>query len=886
MASVAPGLGAALQDRYRLDRELGQGGMATVYLAEDLKHHRPVAIKVLRPELAQALGADRFLREIELTARLTHPHILPLLDSGNAAGFLYYVMPYVEGETLRDRLARTGELPVPEAVRLLGEIADALAVAHRAGVVHRDIKPENILVSGRHAMVMDFGIAKALAASQRPEHRKDAKDPSPLTTAGLALGTPAYMAPEQAAAEPALDHRVDIYAVGVLGYELLTGQPPFTGGTAQQILAAQVTRAPEPITGRRPSVPPMLAAVIMKCLEKRPADRYQSADELVVVLEPLATPSGGMTPTDTQPAARPARRFAAWALIAALVVPVAVGARLILLRPLTLTTSNAVAVTSEAGIEYQPALSPDGSQVAFVAQRWGGTDATGWWGGRRVLTVRSAVAGSGGELRPAEATPGDQRFPSWSPDGEFIRFYSCTPEACLWREVGRLGGAARVVELPRQTPWPAWSRDGSRTAFVVNDSIFVYRIADRTTRLLAVHPDPWDQHSLAWSPDGRWIAYVNFNPWWPDFPNTSNASIWIVAVADGKRIAVTAEDHLNVSPVWLDARHMLFVSNRDGGREVYVTEIGSAGPRGEPQKVAGGADAYSISLSAEGRRLAVAKFAIRENVWAYPIRPSGSIQVGNGRPVTSVAQIIETNEVSRDGQWLVYDSNLRGNADIYKLRLDGGEPILLVGGPRDDFGPRWSSDGREVVFYSSGNVFVVSAEGGTPAQLTTNTPGHENAVPEWSPDGLRIAFNSDRSGRSEAWLLARARIGGPWHEAVQLTDSGCDVPRWAPDGHGLLCRFRNELALVSLAGAVLWRRDPAAAGFSAATDATFSEDGFSLYLAATRGRRRGIWTWPLVGGEPRLLVALAIRVSSRRGSFPSAAVACISVSGKTRATSG
>ena len=753
-------------------------------------------------------------------------------------------MPFVEGETLRDRLARTGELPVPEAVRLLAKIADALAVAHRHGVVHRDIKPENILLSGRHAMVMDFGIAKAVT---------EASGRDKLTTVGVALGTPAYMAPEQAAADPTLDHRVDIYALGVMGYELLTGQTPFSGGTAQQILAAQVTRAPEPIAARRPTLPPALAAVIMKCLEKRPADRYQSADELVAVLEPLATPSGSTTPTASAPVASPARRFMIPALIAALALVVglvAAGLWLILHRPLTLTTSNAVAVTSAPGIEYQPALSPDGSQVAFVAQR----------DGRYVLIVRSAVAGSGGEIRPAESTPGTQRFPSWSPDGEFIRFYSCIEEACLWREVGRLGGAAQIVDLPQQTPWTAWSRDGARAAFRLHDSIFVYTTADRSTRLLALPPGPQDSHSLAWSPDGRWIAYVDANSDWPVDPNTASSAIWIVAVADGKCIAVTTADHLNVSPAWLDARHLLFVSNRDGARDVYLVEVGSAGPRGEPQKVAGGADAYSIALSADGRRLALAKFVIRQNVWAYPIHTSGAVSVRDGRPVTSGTQVVEAHDASRDGQWLAYDSNLRGNADIYKLRLhDGesiGEPIPLATDPPDLFGPVWSPDGREVAFYGGvpAKIFVVPAEGGTPARLT-NSPA-DDASPRWSPDGLRIAFWSRRTGRMQVWLLARERVGGPWRDAVQLTDFGTYPIAWAPDGSGVLCRDGdNGVALVSLAKAVLWRRDLRKAGFSDPNVTGFSEDGLSLVLEATHGGRRGIWTWPLAGGEPHLLVA-------------------------------
>ena len=313
-------LQGALAESYRIERELGQGGMATVYLAEDLKHHRKVAVKVLRPELAATLGPERFAREIEVAARLQHPHILGVLDSGQAGGFFYYVMPFVEGETLRDRLARVGELPVPEAVRLLGEIAEALATAHRAGVVHRDIKPENVLLSGRHALVMDFGVAKAVT---------EASGAHQLTSVGVALGTPAYMAPEQASADPHMDGRVDIYAIGVMAYEMLTGSTPFPGLNPQQTLAAHITRPPVPVGQQREGLPPALEAAVMRCLAKRPADRFQAADELVAALEPLAVPSGGITPTQTQPVAalRAKRRVASyWTYAAGAVAVVAAGA--------------------------------------------------------------------------------------------------------------------------------------------------------------------------------------------------------------------------------------------------------------------------------------------------------------------------------------------------------------------------------------------------------------------------------------------------------------------------------------------------------------------------------------------------------------------------------
>ena len=312
----------ALADRYRIERELGAGGMATVYLAEDLKHQRKVAVKVLREDLTASLGGGRFLREIKIAAQLQHPNILPLLDSGEADGFLFYVMPYVAGQSLRERLAREGELPVHEAVRLITEVVDALAHAHEHGVVHRDIKPDNVMLSGRHALVTDFGVAKAIS---------EATGRNTVTTLGVAVGTPNYMSPEQAAADPNIDHRSDIYAVGVMAYELLTGRPPFTGGTPQQVLAAHITEAPDPVVKRRPAIPPALDAIILRCLAKRPADRFQSAQDLLAQLEPLATPSGGMTPAATMPMPAaavqnpPRRVIPRWAVAALSVVIVGGG---------------------------------------------------------------------------------------------------------------------------------------------------------------------------------------------------------------------------------------------------------------------------------------------------------------------------------------------------------------------------------------------------------------------------------------------------------------------------------------------------------------------------------------------------------------------------------
>jgi serine/threonine protein kinase len=292
MADIPERLAAALSGSYRIDREVGVGGMATVYLAQDLKHDRQVALKILRPELTAAMGTDRFPREIHIIAQMQHPHILPLYDSGAKEGFLYYVMPFVDGESLRAKLARLGPLPINEAVRLLHEITDALSYAHARGIVHRDIKPDNVMLSGRHAAVTDFGVAKAVSASGADK----------LTTVGIAVGTPQYMAPEQAMAEKTIDHRADLYALGVMGYEMLTGHPVFEATTAQGILSAHVLEQPKDVRERRPNVPSILAEALLKCLAKDPADRWQNADELLAQLELVAsTPSGGVTPTMTRP---------------------------------------------------------------------------------------------------------------------------------------------------------------------------------------------------------------------------------------------------------------------------------------------------------------------------------------------------------------------------------------------------------------------------------------------------------------------------------------------------------------------------------------------------------------------------------------------------------
>jgi hypothetical protein len=322
----APGrLAEALAGRYLIEKEIGAGGMATVYLAQDVRHRRSVAIKVLRPDLAATLGTERFLREIEVAAGLTHPHIVPLYDSGEEVGNLYYVMPLVEGESLRDRLAREGALPIPEAVRFFREVVDALGAAHAVGVVHRDVKPGNVLLTGGHALVTDFGVAKAVS---------EATGVQKLTTMGVAVGTPQDMSPEQAAAEATVDHRADLFAVGVMAYEMLTGVSPFSAGSTPAVFAALMTRSPEPPHNVRPAVPAALGEIVMACLAKDPNDRPQCSGELLGRLEAALTPTGGVTPAlvATDHSATASRRVTRVRFIAALAVLAVAGVALYQMR--------------------------------------------------------------------------------------------------------------------------------------------------------------------------------------------------------------------------------------------------------------------------------------------------------------------------------------------------------------------------------------------------------------------------------------------------------------------------------------------------------------------------------------------------------------------------
>jgi len=644
--------------------------------------------------------------------------------------------------------------------------------------------------------------------------------------------------------------------------------------------ARRMSETPTQLHTLRDTVPPALDHVIGRALAKIPADRYATASQFGQALQAVlfaATPAahadlsmtpGPMATTPTAVGPQPEVKSRRWWLLAIPVV--AIGLVAILWPPsgwfgdgpLEITTSNIVHVTNDPGLEFQPAMSPDGREVAYVE---------GPIGNPRLVVQSTIDIGSGGESRLGEAARGSYWFPAWTPDGASIRLWACVfgfGSDCDWKEVGSRGGSVRAVSVPRTSDHHAWSPDGTRVAFSVGDSIFAYSINRGEPELLGVHVmEPSGLHSFVWSPDGRRIAYVNGNRLWRISANVAGASIWILDANGGEPVPVTRGERMNVSPQWLpDSRHLVFVSNRDGPRGIYVAEVGPEGPRGPPRSVLGAADPHSISISADGRRLSYAKFAVVQNIWSIPIPRSDSVSIRDAVPVTTDNQVIEEHTLSPDGEWIAFGSDIRGQFDIYKQPLAGGhsQPQLVADMTGDTFDPDWSPDGAEIAFYSKrpdgtgrGEVFVVSANGGTPQQVT-DFPGREN-LPDWSPDGLAIAFNSQGPqgvGRLNTWIVSRDSVGGPWSDPVRLTDFGCWWPDWAPDGGHVLCHTGLEMVLVSREGTILARHNPLTDGRRGFGQSTFSPDGSRIYFFADHeDGSEGVWWIPTNGGDASKVVA-------------------------------
>ncbi len=819
-------LQALLGSRYALKRELGGGSMAAVYLAEDIRHGRQVAIKCLRPEYAATIGAERFLREIEIAAQLQHPHIVPLLDSGEAGGFLYLVMPFIDGESLRVRLVREGRLAAGEVLRILGDVADALAYAHGKGIIHRDIKPDNILLAGRHALVADFGVAKAMS---------DATIAPRDLTIGVALGTPAYMAPEQATASPTVDHRADLYALGVVGYELLTGQPPFERPTAQAILTAHVLDAPVPLGDRRPDVSPALAAIIDRCLAKSPDERFQSADELGRQLEPLLTPSGGSTPLSVTPVPRPGPRALALVGAALVLVAVAIGA---LRRP----RSSAVGMTGTqrqitfAGNAVGAAVSPDGQLLAFVIDS----------GGTHRLMLQDFRGGQAILL-----TQGPRiKFPSWSADGSEVRCYVFESGGVLLRRVPRLGGAPRDIKASNSS---SLSPQGNHLATVhqAGGELTIRNLSSGTSVTVSGETGWWASQPV-WSPDGGRIVWVE--------ARQSGHGTRLQSVSmDALERTTIYEDSIQLGvPAWAPDGKAFFLF-RSRGRVVDLVRLpldGSGKVTGIDLIRAGlsAADPSQFlafqpppSMSADGRRLVYVQRQEWSNIGVAELSPSrDSIPL---RMLTAGSGSYEFARLSPDEQTIAAERAESEDLSLQLLPVDGGV-TREVGRVTSLSGIAWSASGMRLAVAElqgeRGRGLTIQPIDGGPA--TRFAAGQVGESPEWLSDSTIVVARA--GNRSLHVFRIRDSVGVPL--AGVDTSGWMFLPRVSPDRRRLAFLANTDrkgvgvylLELGKDSARALYPGDFYPAGWSA--------DGRTLYLAST-----GVYSdqTRLVAVDSRTLVA-------------------------------
>jgi Tol biopolymer transport system component len=815
----------ALRDRYRIERELGQGGMATVYLAHDVRHDRQVAIKVVHSDLAATLGPERFLTEIKTTARLQHPHILPLLDSGEADGILYYVMPYVAGESLRDRLARETQLPLDDAVRIAREVADALGHAHAHGIVHRDIKPENILLQEGHALVADFGIALAVTAAGGPR----------MTQTGLSLGTPSYMSPEQAMGEKSLDARADIYAVGAVTYEMLTGEPPFTGATVQAIVAKVLNAEPERPTMLRRSVPPNVEEAVLRALAKVPADRWAKAGDFAAALG-TAQPTGTVRETMVRGAAASAPRGASRVLVGALGLLAAGGvatAAWLATRPTPVAVPGRFDIGLPDSVELfagggrKLALDRDGRQLVVVGQR--GSRA-GLYLRRLEDTEATLVRGSETEGRSGNVDV------SFSPDGQSLLYNG--PEGVLRIPVtgGRAEllapdgstahwGDGNVVIFERSASLWRTSSDGREPVRVLAPDTASGRFAVRWQRVL-----PGGTHAvvtLTTSGDGRpnrqELAVVSLadgevTPLGVVGSDAHYASGYLIFARQGNLIyavpfslrsrRVTGEPQRLFDGVWVGSGGAAGIAVAGNGTMAFQEELAMGGHRiaavsreGRVRWIPIPATQYVVPrVSPDGRLLLVEESQGR----ATPSAPILLVDLASGaiQRLTAESEGMH-GEWSRDGKRVLFLSWSDSRRRIISRAWDRSTPdsIVLHDSTRNLFefepGPargwtaiRGTSDG------GGRDIFLTRTDAMAEIRPFLNSPAMERH-PTISPDGRWIAYTSDESGVSEIYLQP---IPGPGPR-VQVSVNGGVEPLWAPRGTTLYYRSLSaQMMQITLAG--------------------------------------------------------------------------------------
>jgi len=818
MTDPSSHLTAALADRYRIERELGQGGMATVYLAHDIKHDRKVALKVLRPELAAVIGAERFLAEIKTTANLQHPHILPLFDSGRTGederwreDFVFYVMPFVEGESLRDRLNREHQLPVDQAVRIAREVADALDYAHRHGVVHRDIKPENILLHDGRAQVADFGIALAMSRSDGATR---------LTETGMSLGTPHYMAPEQAMGEREITPKADVYALGCVLYEMLAGEPPFAGPTAQAVIARVMTEEPRSLTVQRRTIPPHVEAAVFSALAKLPADRFATA---AAFSEALERTDFTVATTRTAPAAAgapvPRRglalRILPWALLVAAIGLAAWGW---LRHTPPVVTRQRIVLWSHpvppGFLAYGLAISPDGATTVFV-------DTVG---GTRQLWAKDRDAI---EPKPLTGTTG-AGGPTFSPDGEWIAFVA---DGKLMK-VPRLGGSAIALADSAVADYPgvAWLDDGVIAFASPNYSLLtvpqdggpvrVVLDAD-STRINAVSASPL--------PGGHGVLIGECSP---------GCLVMNLGALDLR----SGEHHLlgqDIIKGWYTPNGDVVFVRRDGGVFSAPFDLDALAFTKAPvpvfQGVRTGFALADMTVSPSGTLV----YALgRATSSGNPARAVWVSRDGTATPVDSAWSFVPATypglALSPDGRRLAVSIQSGATGDIWIKQLATG-PLTRLTFAGNNNVPEWTADGRTVLYVAGlgsstggGDLHARSADGTgseetvfdpgrqivevtrtlDPAQLilrytlppsrdimlwhrgdTAATPLLAEAFQEreaaLSPNGRWLAYTSDESGRDEVYVRPFPNVtGGRW----QVSRSGGTESLWSHSGRELYFR--------------------------------------------------------------------------------------------------
>jgi len=808
-------LAAALADRYRIERELGAGGMATVYLAQDLKHDRKVAIKVLRPELAAVIGAERFLSEIKTTANLQHPNILQLHDSGEADSFLFYVMPFVEGESLRDRLTREKQLPIADAVSIATEVAGALDYAHRHNVIHRDIKPENILLHDGRALVADFGIA--LAASKAGGTR--------MTETGMSLGTPTYMSPEQAMGEREITARSDVYALGCVTYEMLVGEPPFSGPTAQAIVAKVMTAEPAGLTGQRRTIPSHVEAAVFTALEKLPADRFASAAEFAGALAgrggaPTPGRGGAIAPPLPIPRARlrdPLVVVLALGLVAALAVAIRQTWRM---EAPTLPPIRFVLAVTDSTRPYDvgpwpAAISPDGGTVVYGVAQKNAAD-----GILHLLRTDQLEA----HPIPGTANAGQ---PYFSPDGKWLAFES--------------GGKERKVRLDGSAPVAiADGAAANGATWAVGDEIVLgatgafhglsHVSAAGGVPAALTQPDTTKgERDHLWPiavPHGKAVVFTI----WSGSLATSTLAIAslddgavvplgipgirTLAVLDDMLVFVQADGavmavSLNTRRKRVEGRPIpvhdpvSVVAGFNGNSGIFISPggalIASRGGAqgtmawmsldGRPTPVVQQSRRYGLPrLSPDERRIAVVvddggKF----DVWIYDLALGTFSRLTSAETVTSV-------EWSADGSHILFAAGGKeARSAVWSQRASGGSPAEQL------FETPWSSplaamspDGSSLLITayreSTWDIFHVPLDSGRVARGYLTTTGQEGG-PAFSPDGRWVALGSDESGRNEVYVRS---FPDP-SSKIQLSVSGGAEPAWSADGRRLYYRAGSML---------------------------------------------------------------------------------------------